>query len=328
MSFGQFYLLISNFLLLSCITKFEDTHKDMILIEGGVFEMGADENIFSLDREHPKHPVYVNSFYMDKHEVTNKEFKRFVDATGYVTLAEKKVYIKDTSTTHKTSTFAPGSLVFTPKEKNNIESHFSWWKWTVGANWKHPNGPESNIEKLDNYPVVHISYEDATAYANWCNKRLPTEAEWEYAARGGLKNNIYPWGNEPVSSNFCNYWTGQFPYFNDTSDGYYGLAPVMKFQPNNFDLYDMAGNVWEICSDWFDQDYYLTLSTNEPTKNPKGPTNSYYPIEGNEPKKVIKGGSFLCNDSYCASYRVAARMPHSIETTTNHVGFRCVVDIK
>lgn len=310
---------------------------DMVIIEKGVFLMGASDQNGALNREYPKHKVKVNSFLIDIHEVTNSQFKKFVDETGYVTTAEKRIewevlkkQLPRNTPKPSEEVFEPGSLVFsTPKKINNLIDFSQWWKWVKGANWKQPKGPNSSITGIENHPVVHISFKDATEYSKWCGKRLPTEAEWEWAARGGLKNCIYPWGNEHIENgeSKCNFWSGDFPLKNNKKDGYILTAPVMKYPPNNYGLYDMAGNVWEICSDWYDGNYYNLLSKNEISNNPRGPKTWNYPREPYDPKKVVRGGSFLCNDSYCASYRVSARMPYSIDTGMSHTGFRCVKDI-
>ena len=310
---------------------------EMVFIKGGIFYMGSNDEQVGLKREFPKHLVEVNSFWMDVHEVTNKQFSEFVDATGYETTAEKTLKWDDLKkglpiNTKKPNNdyFLPGSLVFkSPNKIDDLINVSQWWFWTKGANWRHPNGPKSNIEGKENYPVVHVSYFDAVNYAQWCGKRLPTEAEWEFSARGGLENNLYPWGNDFLVNNVpqCNYWTGLFPVSNTKADGYEGTAPVMQYAPNAYGLHDMSGNVWEICSDWYGEDYYESLVFNEITKNPLGPKTWQYPAEPNDPKRVMKGGSFLCNKSYCSSYRVSARMPNSQNSSTSHIGFRCVKDI-
>ena len=309
----------------------------MVIIKAGVFLMGASSKNEALPREFPAHKVKVKSFLMDIHEVTNSQFNEFVESTGYLTTAEKKINWEVLKTQLPPNTPKPndeileaGSLVFhKPNKIDNLFDFSQWWRWVKGANWKQPNGPGSTIIGIENHPVVHVSYEDALEYAKWCNKRLPTEAEWEWAARGGLDNNIYPWGNENVNKGDakCNFWSGTFPLENTKIDGYVLTSPVMKYPPNKYGLYDMAGNVWEICSDWYDVNYYNFLSKNEISLNPQGPTTWNYPKEPFDPKKVMRGGSFLCNDSYCSSYRVSARMPYSKDTGMSHTGFRCVKDI-
>ena len=309
----------------------------MAIIKAGVFLMGASSKNEALPREFPVHKVKVNSFLMDIHEVTNTQFNEFVESTGYLTTAEKKINWEVLKTQLPPNTPKPndeileaGSLVFhKPNKIDNLFDFSQWWRWIKGANWKQPNGPGSTIIGIENHPVVHVSYEDALEYAKWCNKRLPTEAEWEWAARGGLNNNIYPWGNENVNKGEakCNFWSGTFPLENTKTDGYVLTSPVMKYPPNKYGLYDMAGNVWEICSDWYDVNYYNFLSEKDISLNPQGPTTWNYPREPFDPKKVMRGGSFLCNDSYCSSYRVSARMPYSKDTGMSHTGFRCVKDI-
>ena len=310
---------------------------EMKFIKGGIFYMGSDNEELALARELPKHLVEVNSFWMDVHEVTNQQFSDFVDATGYETTAEKTLKWDELKKDFPINTpkpgddfFSPGSLVFkSPIKTDNLVDFSQWWFWIKGANWRHPNGPKSNIEGKENYPVVHVSYFDAVNYAKWCGKRLPTEAEWEFSARGGLENNLYPWGNNFLVNNIaqCNYWTGSFPVNNTKKDGYEGIAPIMQYSPNAYGLHDMSGNVWEICADWFDEDYYKSLVADEITKNPSGPKKWKYSAEPRDPKRVMKGGSFLCNESYCSSYRVSARMPNSQNSSASHIGFRCVKDI-
>jgi formylglycine-generating enzyme required for sulfatase activity len=310
---------------------------EMKLIKGGTFYMGSDNEKLALEREFPKHLVEVNSFWMDVHEVTNKQFSDFVEATGYETTAEKTLKWEELKKDFPNNTpkpsddfFLPGSLVFiSPNKTDNLLDVSQWWFWTKGADWRHPNGPGSNIEGIENYPVVHVSYFDAVNYAKWCGKRLPTEAEWEFSARGGLENKLYPWGDEFLNNNIsqCNYWTGSFPVNNTKTDGYEGVAPVMQYPPNAYGLYDLSGNVWEICADWFGEDYYKSLISKEISENPKGPNTWRFSPEPKDPKRVMKGGSFLCNESYCSSYRVSARMPNSQNSSASHIGFRCVKDI-
>ena len=326
--------------LTDSINLISTTHSyldSMVIIEQGEFLMGASNQNGALNREYPIHMVKVSSFLMDIHEVTNAQFKKFIDESGYVTTAEKKInwevlkkQLPENVPKPDDELLEPGSLVFSiPNKVTSLIDFSQWWKWTKGANWKQPMGPNSSIIGLENHPVVHISYQDATEYAKWNRKRLPTEAEWEWAARGGLNNKIYPWGNENVNDGEakCNFWSGDFPLKNNQKDGYLLTSPVMNYPANKYGLYDMAGNVWEICSDWYDANYYKLLSKNELTINPKGPEIWKYPKEPNDPKKVVRGGSFLCNDSYCSSYRVSARMPYSIDTGMSHTGFRCVKDI-
>lgn len=317
-------------------SNLKDTNQNilssMVLIPGGVFEMGADNDQASLD-EYPKHLVQVDSFYMDKTEVTNEEFSRFVSQTGYITVAEreldwnelKKMLPPNTLKPHD-SLLQPSSLVFKYLNKNEkILSPSKWWIWKKSANWKQPFGPGSSIIGKENHPVVHITFEDALAYCEWAGKRLPTEAEWEFAARGGKKNNVYPWGNESINSGKpkCNFFQGNFPFINTIDDGWEYTSPVGSFLPNYYGLYDMSGNVWEWCSDWYDANYYKTLKLL--IINPKGPQKSYDPEDIYGQKRVIRGGSFLCNDSYCSGYRVSRRMKSNYDTSLMNLGFRCVV---
>jgi formylglycine-generating enzyme len=308
----------------------------MILIPGGIFEMGGDSEQASAD-EYPKHKVTVAAFYIDATEVTNAQFATFVAATGYATTAEKKPDWEELKKTVPPGTPRPpdsvlvaASLVF--KSSSGpvpLHDYSQWWSWVAGADWQHPEGPGSTIKGKEDFPVVHVSWDDAMAYCKWAGKRLPTEAEWEFAARGGLTNTIYPWGNEHINAGKpkANSWEGKFPYFNEAKDGFIRLAPVKSFAANPYGLYDMAGNVWEWCSDWYDYGYYKSLEGNH-AMNPKGPAKSFDPDEPNTPKRSLRGGSFLCNDSYCTGYRVARRMKSSPDTGLEHTGFRCVRDVK
>ncbi len=306
----------------------------MVLVPGGSFMMGADNNQADKD-EYPKHAVTVSAFWIDKTEVTNSEFKKFVDATGYITTAEKKPDWEEMKKTLPPGTPKPpeeamvaAALVFHQTDGPvDLTNYAAWWSWVPGADWKHPGGPETNIMGKENYPVVQVSWYDAMAYCKWAGKQLPTEAQWEFAARGGLVNNIYSWGNEHVNAGKpkANTWEGKFPYYNETKDGFVKLAPVRSFAPNGYGLFDMAGNAWEWCSDWYHYDYYKTFSKNE--KDPKGPAKSFDPADPLMPKRSLRGGSFLCNDSYCSGYRVSRRMKSSPDTGLEHTGFRCVKNI-
>jgi len=310
-------------------------HENMVWIEGGTFSMGADNEQGRQD-EYPKHPVELKGFYMDITEVTNEQFAAFVNATGYITTAEKDVNWEDIKNQLPAGTPQPppemlkaASLVFIPTAQPvNMQDYSQWWQWTQGANWKHPKGAGSDLVGKEKFPVVHVSWDDASAYCKWAGKRLPTEAEWEFAARGGVNNNIYTWGNTNVDSGAakCNYWQGSFPNKNEVIDGFFGAAPVKSFAPNGYGLYDMAGNVWELCADLYNNSYYEELSTAGVARNPQGPVKSYDPDEPLIAKRVMRGGSFLCNESYCSGYRVAARMKTSPDSGTEHMGFRCVAD--
>lgn len=309
----------------------------MVWIPGGEFMMGGDNEQARAD-EYPKHKVKLDGFYMDETEVTNEQFEKFVKATGYVTTAEKDVDWNELKKQLPPNTPKPepvqlkaASLVFvkTP-EVVNLVDYSQWWQWTHGADWRHPQGPQSNIVGKEKYPVVHISWDDAVAYSKWAGKRLPTEAEWEYAARGGLKNNVYSWGNTPVDSGRykCNFWQGSFPNNNENLDGYENSAPVRSFSPNGYGLYDMSGNVWEWCSDLYNNSYYDEFKNVNMAMNPKGPARSYDPDEPMAKKRVMRGGSFLCNESYCSGYRNSSRMKSTQDSGMEHLGFRCVMEIK
>jgi sulfatase modifying factor 1 len=308
-------------------------HEGMVWIPGGTFSMGGDNDQARQD-EFPKHQVKLNGFFMDITEVTNSQFAKFVAATGYVTTAEKDINWEELKKQLPLDTPKPdgetlkaASLVFVPTTGEvSLQDYSQWWNWSHGANWKHPQGKDSNIEGKDNFPVVHISWDDANAYCKWAGKRLPTEAEWEFAARGGLTKSVYTWGNQKVDEGkyHCNYFQGNFPYKNEVSDGFNGSAPVKSFAANGFGLFDMAGNVWEWCSDKYNNLYYDTFKKIKVTLNPKGPSKSYDPDEPLVEKRVMRGGSFLCNESYCSGYRVSARMKSSADSSMEHLGFRCV----
>lgn len=303
-------------------------HKNMVFIKSGTFEMGADNNQADKD-EYPKHNVTLNGFWIDVTEVTNAQFAQFVSATNYITTAEKKIdweelrkQLPENTPKPPEENLQPAALVFN-MVKN--DSDF-WWKMQSGANWKHPSGPNSDIVGKDNYPVVQVSWYDAQAYCLWANKRLPTEAEWELSARGNLKNKIYSWGNEPVNQGKAkaNSWQGDFPKNNTMQDKFFKSAPVESFPANGYGLYDMAGNVWEWCNDWYDYNYYTSVANG--SINPKGPNKSYDPDDLYAQKHTIRGGSFLCNEGYCSGYRNARRMKETPDTGMEHIGFRCVSD--
>jgi sulfatase modifying factor 1 len=313
----------------------DDSHTGMIWVAAGEFMMGADNDQAGPD-EYPKHKVSVNGYWIDQTEVTNAQFAKFVAATGYVTTAERKPnweelkkQVPPGTPKPADSLLVPASLVFKPTEAEVSMSDYSqWWAWIVHADWKHPQGPQSNLVGKENFPVVQVSFDDAMAYCKWSGKRLPTEAEWEYAARGGLKDKIYPWGNEAVDAGRpkANTWQGIFPYKNTLRDNFYDSAPVKSFPANNYQLYDMAGNVWEWCADYYNNTYYKEVNKPEGVHNPQGRAKAYDPDEPFALKRVVRGGSFLCNDSYCSGYRVARRMKTTEDSGMEHLGFRCVQD--
>jgi formylglycine-generating enzyme required for sulfatase activity len=306
----------------------------MTWIPGGEFSMGAndppdmdDVGMKATTDGRPIHRVYVDGFFMDKTDVTNDEFAKFVKATGYITVAERKPRSEDYPNAPPENLVA-GSIVFSPPDHPvPLNDHFQWWSYVQGADWRHPEGAASNIRGKDAYPVVQIAYEDALAYAKWAGKRLPTEAEWEFAARGGLSGKPFAWGDEfrPNGKWMANTHQGHFPNHDTGEDGYVGIAPVAKFPANQYGLYDMAGNVWQWTSDWYRPDYYKQLAeTGSVARNPQGPQTSFDPAEPREPKKVHRGGSYLCTDQYCSRYIVGTRGKGEVSTGTNHLGFRCV----
>jgi formylglycine-generating enzyme required for sulfatase activity len=305
-------------------------------IPGGEFTMGSDDAEARPD-EKPRHRVRVNAFWMDETEVTNAQFRAFVDATGYVTTAERAPVLEEIMKQLPPGTppppkeaLVPSSLVFNPPPGPvALDNHAVWWTWAQGANWRQPEGAGSTIEGKDNHPAVHVSWDDAVAYCKWAGKRLPTEAEWEFAARGGLEGKPYVWGDEKPSEEKpqANIWQGSFPNGNTNKDGFARTAPVRSFAPNGYGLYDVAGNVWEWCSDWYRNDTYaITAAAGAVAVNPQGPDSSFDPSEPTIPKRVQRGGSFLCHATYCASYRPSARMKTSPDTSLSHAGFRGVMD--
>jgi len=306
----------------------------MVWIPRGEFTMGTNVDTGWPD-ERPAHRVRVTGFFMDETEVTNAQFRAFVEATRHQTTAERAPTAEEILKQSPPGTPPPpkeklvaGSMVFQMSEGPVDTRDFSkWWRWVPGASWRQPEGPGSNLEGRDDHPVVHVSWDDATAYARWAGKRLPTEAEWEFAARGRLDSKPYVWGDESPSDTriFANLWQGQFPHRNTKGDGYERTAPVKSFKANGFGLYDMSGNVWEWCNDWYDRESHSRRSGTGVTVNPKGPERTFDPVHPYEPRRVQKGGSFLCNDSYCSRYRPAARHGCSPDTGMSHVGFRCVL---
>lgn len=275
----------------------------------------------------PVHRVYVDGFWMDATEVTNEQFEKFVQATHYITVAERTPRSEDFPDAAPEK-LVHGSVIFRPPDHPvPLDDYFQWWEYVSGADWRHPSGPQSDLSERARYPVIHVGYEDAEAYARWAGKRLPTEAEWEFAARGGLSGQPYAWGQElkPGGRWAANIYQGRFPMQDNAEDGFAGIAPVAQFPPNGYGLYDMAGNVWEWCSDWYRPDYYQSLSAaGGVARNPHGPAESYDPSEPGAPKRIQRGGSFLCNDQYCTRYRVGARGRGEPSTGSNHLGFRCV----
>jgi formylglycine-generating enzyme required for sulfatase activity len=310
--------------------------KGMLWVEGKTFMKGAKENDpFAMKAEKPAHKVKVDGFFIDQNEVTNAQFKQFVEETGYITLAEKdidwdemKLDLPPNTPKPDDSLLLAGSLVFNKEVEHvhNLNHHHQWWTWKTGANWRHPQGPESTIEGMDDFPVVHIAYEDAIAYCNWANRRLPTEAEWEAAALGTQDNTIFTWGDDSsVLVENANTWQGNFPMLNNAADGFAYIAPVQSFPPNSIGLYDMLGNVWEMTNDIYNTDYYNTLDRTKVHENPVCAEKEMNFGEIQEEMIVIKGGSFLCHESYCASYRISARMANAKKSSSDHVGFRTVV---
>lgn len=311
------------------------TPEGMIWVKGKTFLQGAKAlDTYAMSREKPAHIVTVDGFFIDATEVTNKQYKKFVSETKYLTIAEraidweemKKQLPKGTPKPHD-SILQPGSLIFNKNIKAvvSMDNYYQWWTWKIGANWKHPEGPNSSIDGKDNFPVVHIAYEDALAYCKWANRRLPTEAEWEAAAQGKNDNTIYTWGNNSdILDANANTWQGIFPTKNVPKDGFEFIAKVKSYAPNSIGLYDMLGNVWEITSDLFNVNHYRNLDVSKPIVNPKGATKSYSTSNLNQVQYVIKGGSFLCHASYCASFRISAKMGVSVDSGSDHMGFRTV----
>ncbi len=311
-----------------------ETPAGMVWIPGGDFLMGTDD-LQANPVERPAHRVRVGGFWIDRTELTNAQFRRFVEATQYVTTAERPVDWEQLKTHVPPGTpkppdekLVPGSLVFSPPDHPvPLDDINNWWKWVSGASWRHPDGAGSSIDGKDDYPVVHVSWDDAIAYARWAGKRLPTEAEWEFASRGGLDGKKYAWGDEfqPGGKYQANTWQGHFPETNTDEDGFPRLSPVKSFPPNGYGLHDMIGNVWEWCSDWYRPDTYRLDAARSPVIDPTGPEKSYDPEEPFQPKRVTRGGSFLCSANFCTNYRPSARRGTATDSGMSHLGFRCVL---
>jgi formylglycine-generating enzyme required for sulfatase activity len=301
----------------------------MVWVPGGTFMMGSNDHY---PEEAPAHPVTVDGFWMDKNPVTNAEFSRFFEQTGYKTFAERPPDPADYPGA-KPELLVPASVMFQKTSHAvDLRNHYNWWTYIPGADWRHPRGPESSLKGLSKHPVVHLAYEDVETYAKWVGKELPTEAEWEFAARGGLEGAAYVWGDEfePGGKVMANTWQGEFPHENLLADGFEWTSPVGSFPPNGYGLHDMAGNVWEWTTDWYQEHSQIAHSCCG-SVNPRGGERDKsfdscmpdVPI----PRKVMKGGSYLCAPNYCRRYRPAARMPQAIDTSTCHLGFRCIVRV-
>ena len=310
----------------------------MVWVPGGEFSMGCADprglpfgGADPMKDARPVHRVKVDGYWMDAHEVTNDQFAEFVKATGYATVAERPPRAEDFPGALPENLVA-GSIVFTPPAEQvplrdaTGMAHLRWWAYVPGACWKHPEGPDSDLTGKGDQPVVHVAFEDAEAYAAWAGKRLPTEAEWECAARGGLAGATYPWGDEfkPGGRCMANTWQGRFPGENTADDGFPSIAPVGRYPANAYGLHDMSGNVWEWCSDWYRPDTYARDAEEGVAVNPRGPTDSHDPAEPGQPKRIQRGGSFLCSDQYCSRYIVGTRGKGEVSSATNHCGFRCV----
>jgi sulfatase modifying factor 1 len=300
--------------------------ENMSFVEGGTFLMGSD---IHYSEEGPVHSAKVGGFWIDKFAVTNEQFARFVDATGHVTAAEKPPRAEDYPGA-KPEMLKAASVVFCkPPSRVDLDNHYNWWQYIPGADWRHPEGPQSSIDDRAKHPVVHLAYEDAEAYAKWVGKEIPTETEWEYAARGGLKHATYAWGEDltPGGKHMANTWQGEFPWQNLLTDGYERTAPVGQFPPNGYGLYDMIGNVWEWTSDWYSSRHPMVKSCCGAANGELLKMQSCDPQMPNIPipRRVIKGGSFLCAPNYCRRYRPAARMAQAIDTSVCHLGLRLIV---
>lgn len=311
----------------------ESAPEGMVWIPGGEFSMGAQDPVDMGDAvgmkattdARPIHRVAVDGFWMDTTEVTNDQFAAFVKSTGYVTIAERKPRAEDFPGAPPEA-LVPGAVVFSPpRHPVPLNNEYLWWSYVKGADWRHPSGPQSSIEGKGRWPVVHVAYDDALAYAQWAGKRLPTEAEWEFAARGGLTGQVFPWGNSFQIGNafMANSHQGHFPDRDSGDDAFVGIAPVGQFPANGYRLYDVGGNVWEWTSDWYRPDYYAQLAGTI-ARNPQGPAGGFDPAEPGVKKRVHRGGSFLCTDQFCSRYMVGTRGKGELSTGSNHLGFRLV----
>jgi formylglycine-generating enzyme required for sulfatase activity len=296
----------------------------MVWIPGGTYWMGCDN--CNMPDALPLHAVKVNGFWMDRTPVTNAQFAKFVAETKYVTVAERPLNAADFPGV-PADKLVPGSAVFrATNDAVPLDNPLRWWQYTPGANWRRPQGRSSSVDRLGDHPVVHVAFEDVLAYAKWANKRLPTEAEFEFAARGGLDRARYSWGNDmrPDNKDAANTWQGRFPARDAGDDGYKGTSPVTAFPANGFGLYDMGGNVWQWCADWYRPDYYSTFAPGTVASDPRGPSSSYDPDEPGAVKRVLRGGSYLCTSEYCARFLVGSRGKAEISSGSSNLGFRLV----